>query len=98
MPERQQELATFFENLGQATEAGDTSAHADLFLPDAALFVPHRQPVLGREQIGNWFDNFSQTVNVVLDSDEQEDTKILGDVAMVRSRGVGPSVLYHMKR
>ena len=53
------------------------------------MFLPHRSPLLGREQIGDWFDDFRGTVVLVLDSYEQEQVDIVGDIAMVRSRGVG---------
>jgi ketosteroid isomerase-like protein len=86
---REQQLEVFFNDLAEAAEAGDKTAYTRLFMPNAAMFLPHRPPLLGQEQIGHWFDDFRQTVILVLDSYEQEQVDIVGDVAIIRSRGVG---------
>jgi ketosteroid isomerase-like protein len=85
---RKQQLEAFFDNLGEAAETGNKDAYLGLFLPSAAMFLPHRPPLLGREKIGDFFDDFLMVV-LVLDSYEQEQVDIVGDIAMVRSRGIG---------
>ena len=86
---REQALEEFFTSLAEAATSGDRTAYAESFTTDAGMFLPHRPPLLGREQIGEWFDDFVQTVDLVLDSYEQEQIDIVGDVAMVRSRALG---------
>lgn len=87
--DKEQDLKAFFRNLLQAAQAGDKQAYTHLFTSDAAMFLPHRAPLLGRGQIGEWFDKFRATFSLVTDSYSQEQMDIVGDVAMVRSRGVG---------
>jgi len=86
---REQQLESFFNSLSEAAQAGDTAAYTELFWPTGVLYVPHRAPVLGREKIGDWFDDFRSTVVLVTDIYEQEHIDIVGDVAMVRSHGIG---------
>ena len=76
-------------SLAQAAEAGDKAAYTGLFRQSAAMFLPHRPPLLGRQQIGDWFDDFPERAVLVLDSYEQERLDIVGDVAMVRSHAIG---------
>ncbi len=86
---REQQLEAFFDSLNEAAEAGNTVAYKGLFSPSAVMFVPHRAPLLGRDQIGEWFDDFRRAVVLVTASYEQESIDIVGDVAMVRSHGTG---------
>ena len=86
---REQDLKSFFNSLLEAAEAGDKQGYTNLFLPEAAMFLPHRPPLLGREQISDWFDDFRGTIVLVADSYEQEQIDIVGDIAMVRSRSTG---------
>lgn len=86
---REQQLQAFFTALGDAAQAGNRAAYEGLFTPTAALFAPHRPPLLGRAQIGNWFDQFREGFVLVLDSYANESVDIVGDVALVRSHGVG---------
>ncbi len=86
---REQDLKSFFDSLLEAAEAGDRQGYTTRFLPEAAIFLPHRPPLLGREKIGDWFDDFRGTVVLVVDSYEQEQINIVGDIAMVRSRATG---------
>ena len=86
---REQQLKAFYTNLVEAAQTGNRPAYEGCFSPTAAMFAPHRPPLLGRPQIGEWFDRFAATVVLVLDSYQQEQVDIVGDVAMVRSRGVG---------
>jgi ketosteroid isomerase-like protein len=55
---RQEALQAFFASLAEAAETGDKTAYTSLFLPEAAVFLPHLPPLLGREQIGAYFDDF----------------------------------------
>lgn len=86
---REQQLEIFFNRLGEAAINGDKIAYTGLFLSDAAMFLPNRAPLLGRRQIGNWFDNFQKSAELLVDRCEQEQIKIVGDVAMIRSRCTG---------
>ena len=87
--ERSASLESFFASLAAAAEAGDRQAYASLFRPGAALFLPHRPPVIGRAAIGDWFESFGTKLELHIDSYEQQDIEIVGDVAMVRSHSVG---------
>ena len=86
---REAALERFFEDLGAAAVAGDRQAYSSLFRPEGALFLPHRPPIIGREAIGDFFDNFRTRLQLQLDVYEQVDIEIVGDVAMVRSHSVG---------
>ena len=86
---REQQLETFFTSLDDAAQDGDKAAYTELFWPSAVMFVPHRAPLLGREQIGDWFDDFRRTVVLVTNSYEQEHVDIVDHIAMVRSHGTG---------
>jgi uncharacterized protein (TIGR02246 family) len=86
---KEQRLDAFFSALADAAQEGDKAGYTKLFSPDAAMYLPNRQPLIGRDQIGDWFEKFRDTVVLVLESYEQEQVKIVGDVAMVRSRGIG---------
>ena len=86
---KEQKLEAFFNSLVKAAESGDKTAYTELFLPNASIFVPHRPPLLGRDQIGDWFENVMITVELVVDSYKQEQIDIVGDVAMVRSTAMG---------
>jgi uncharacterized protein (TIGR02246 family) len=86
---KEQQLEAFFSALAAAAQEGDKAGYTELFLPDAEMFLPNRQPLRGRDQIGDFFEKFRDSAILVLDSYEQEQIKIVGDVAMVRSRGIG---------
>lgn len=86
---REQQLNAFFANLRKVAEAGDKAGYLATFESDAVMFLPHRAPLLGRAQIGDWFARFQSDVALMLDSYKQEKVDIIGDVALVRSRGVG---------
>jgi uncharacterized protein (TIGR02246 family) len=86
---KEQQLEAFFSDLAAAAQEGDRDGYTNLFLPDAEMFLPNRQPLIGRDQIGDFFEKFRNTAILVMDSYEQEQVKIVGDVAMVRSRGIG---------
>ena len=86
---KEQKLEVFFSSLSKAAESGDKTAYTELFLPNAGMFLPHRPPLLGRDQIGDWFDTFVTSVELVLDSYKQEQIDIVGDVAVVRSTAIG---------
>ena len=58
-------------------------------MPEGALLLPHRPPILGREAIGDFFDKFRTKLQLQLDTYKQVNTEIVGDVAMVRSHSVG---------
>jgi uncharacterized protein (TIGR02246 family) len=83
------ELAAFFESLGSAAEDGDTNAYTGLFLPKASMFVPNRPPLVGREEIGGFFKSFRSKVVLSMDTYEQRQIDIVGDIAMVRSHSEG---------
>lgn len=87
--DRSSSLVRFFEDLAAAAVAGDRQAYSSLFRPEGALFLPHRPPIIGRDAIGDFFDNFRTKLQLELDTYEQVDIKIVGDVAMVRSHSVG---------
>ncbi len=86
---REQQLEVFFNNLAEAAQNGDKAAYTGLFLDDAAMYLPNRVPLLGSVQIGNWFDEFQENAQLLVDNYEQEQIKIVGDVAMIRSRATG---------
>ena len=90
---RRQDLEAFFTRLNEVAQAGDRVGYTGLFWPSAAMFVPNHTPLLGREQIGDWFDDFQASVSLVTDTYEQEQTDIIGDVATVRSHGTGDYVV-----
>ena len=87
--EREGHLEVFFQDLASAAESGDTEAYANLFSPEASLFIPNRPPLLGRKRIGQFFDTLTAKVTINLQTYEQVRTDIVGDVAMVRSRATG---------
>ena len=87
--DRNASLERFFEDLGAAAVEGDRQAYSSLFRPQGALFLPHRPPIIGREAIGDFFDNFRTKLQLQLDTYEQVEFEIVGDVAMVRSHSVG---------
>ena len=87
--ERNSSLETFFADLAATAVAGDTRAYTSLFRPEAALFLPHRPPIIGRAAIGDFFDSFRTTLELQIDSYEQQNIEIVGDVAMVRSHSIG---------
>jgi uncharacterized protein (TIGR02246 family) len=83
------QLAAFFESLGSAAEDGDTNAYTGLFLPNASMFLPNRPPLVGREEIGAFFNSFISKMVLSMDVYEQRQIDIVGDVAMVRSHSDG---------
>ena len=87
--ERNSSLKRFFEDLSAAAVKGDRQAYSSLFRSEGSLLLPHRPPIIGREAIGDFFDNFRSKLQLQLDTYEQVDIEILGDVAMVRSHSVG---------
>ena len=87
--DRSTALETFFSSLAAAGVAGDKQAYTDSFVPDAAMFLPHRAPLLGRAAIGDWFDSLRRLQELHLTSYEQRKIEISGDVAMVRSHATG---------
>ena len=88
-----QSLESFFTDLANAAERGDKAGYTRSFLPDAKIFLPRRQPIVGQDQIGSWFDEFRRTVSLVLDKYEQVEVDVVGEVAMVRSRGIGQHIV-----
>ena len=87
--DRHSSLERFFEDLSAAAVTGDRDAYTSLFRSKGALLLPHRPPIIGREAIGDFFDNFRTKLQLQLDTYEQVDIEIAGDVAMVRSHSVG---------
>lgn len=92
LDDRTSSLERFFEDLGAAAVEGDRQAYSSLFRPEGVLFLPHRPPIIGREAIGDFFDNFRTKLRLQLDTYEQVDIQVVGDVAMVRSHSVGTYV------
>jgi uncharacterized protein (TIGR02246 family) len=90
---RAEALKDIFFRLNEAATAGDREAYQNLFLPDGIMFLPDRPPLLGREAIGNYFQEFRDNVTLVTDQFEQVNFDIRGDVAIVRSRGTGRYIL-----
>jgi ketosteroid isomerase-like protein len=86
---REQQLELFFNDLAEAAESGDPDSYAALFLSDATMFLPNRAPLIGRVQIREWARDFMSNIVLVLDSFEQEQITIVGNVAVIRSRGAG---------
>ena len=89
MDDRSLSLQGFFENLAAAAVAGDRQTYSSLFRPEGALLLSHRPPIIGRDAIGDFFDKFRTKLQLQLETYEQVDTEIVGDVAMVRSHSVG---------
>lgn len=89
MDDRNSSLERFFENLAAAAVAGDRQAYCSLFRPEGALLLAHRPPIIGKEAIGDFFDKFRTKLQLQLETYEQVDTEIVGDVAMVRSHSLG---------
>ncbi len=87
--DRSTALKAFFAELGAAAEAGDREGYEGAFNSDAVMFLPHRPPLLGQESIGDWFDIFTKQLELQIDSYEQQQIDIIGDVAMVRSHATG---------
>ena len=63
--------AAFFSDIAAAAEAGDRGAYTEAFMPDAAMFLPHRPPLLGRDAIGDWFDTFRSLLELHIDEYKQ---------------------------
>ena len=83
------QLAAFFESLGSAAEDGDANAYTGLFLANASMFLPNRPPLVGREEIGGFFNSFRSKMVLSMDIYEQRQIDIVGDIAMVRSHSEG---------
>jgi ketosteroid isomerase-like protein len=120
---RAEALKDTFFRLNEAATSGDREGYQNLFLPDGVMFLPDRPPLLGREAIGRWAEEFMRSVvlvtdkyeqvppllgreaigrwaeefmrSVVLVTDKYEQVQIdiVGDVAIVRSRGSGRYIL-----
>ncbi len=84
-----EELDGFFSALLTAAESGDRDTYTGLFVPNGVIFIPHRPPVVGRDEIGRWFEGFQEAVVLVSDEYVQVQTDRVGEVAMVRSRSKG---------
>ena len=89
MDDRSSSLARFFEDLAAAAVAGDRQTYSSLFRPEGALLLSHRPPIIGREAIGDFFDKFRTKLQLQMETYEQVNTEIVGDVAMVRSHSIG---------
>lgn len=87
------QLAQTFVRLNDAATTGDRVAYQNLFLSEGVMFLPDREPLLGRDAIGNYFQVFRDTVTLVTDQYEQVEINITGDTAVVRSRGTGRYIL-----
>ena len=83
------QLAAFFEKLGSAAEGGDANVYTSLFLPNASMFLPNRPPLVGRDEIGGFFENFRSKMILAMDIYEQRQVDIVGEIAMVRSHSEG---------
>ena len=83
------QIATFFQSLGSAAEEGDANVYTSLFLPNASMFLPNRPPLVGREEIGGFFNIFRSKVVLSMDIYEQRQVDIVGETAMVRSHSEG---------
>ena len=83
------QLAAFFQRLGSAAEEGDANVYTSLFLPNASMFLPNRPPLVGREEIGGFFDSFRSKLVLAMDIYEQRQVDIVGEIAMVRSHSEG---------
>jgi ketosteroid isomerase-like protein len=90
---RAEALKDTFVRLNEAATSGDRDAYQNLFLSDGIMFLPDRPPLLGRDAIGKWFQDFRDNVTLVTDQFEQVNIDIRGDVAIVRSRGTGRYIL-----
>jgi uncharacterized protein (TIGR02246 family) len=86
---KEAQIAAFFQSLGSAAEAGDAHVYTSLFLPDASMFLPNRPPLVGREEIGGFFEIFRSKVVLSMDIYEQRQVDIVGEIAMVRSHSEG---------
>lgn len=86
---KKSQLAAFFQSLGSAAEEGDANAYTSLFLPDASMFLPNRPPLVGREEIGGFFNSFRSKLVFSMDIYEQRQVDIVGEIAMVRSHSEG---------
>ena len=86
-------LKQTFVRLNKAATSADRIAYQNLFLPEGVMFLPDRPPLLGREAIGRWAEEFMRSVVLVTDQYEQVQIDIVGDVAIVRSRGSGRYIL-----
>ena len=90
---REQDLAAFYTRLSEAATIGDSDGYAGLFWPTGTLFVPNHSPVIGRRAIRDWFVDFQESVALVVDTFEQEQIDIVGDIATVRSSATGAYVV-----
>ena len=90
---RAEALKDTFSRLGEAVTSGDGLAYQNLFLPEGIVFLPDRPPLLGREAIGEYFQEFFDNVTLATDYFEQVSIDIRDDVAIVRSRGAGQYTL-----
>jgi uncharacterized protein (TIGR02246 family) len=87
--EKKRKLEQFFIKVDEANNKGDKSAYVNLFTPDATMFLPNRPPLIGRDAISDWSEKFHNKVTLITDTYEQENIDIVGDIAIVRSRGTG---------
>ena len=82
-------LNAFFSSLGEASSSGNLSGYVDHYLPQGTLLLPQRPPVIGRQAIENFFENFRNKLELQLDEYEQLQVDFIGEVALVRSRSSG---------
>jgi len=66
---------------------------AGLFTSDAKMFLPNRPPLIGREAIGEWFEVYRNKVTQITETYVQQEINIVGDIALVRSRGTGNYII-----
>ncbi len=86
---KETQLVAFFESLAASTQSDGSAAYEGHFMPDAVMFLPNRQPLMGRGAIGRWFTDFRQSFLMELDQYNQDQMDIMGDVALVRSSSTG---------
>jgi uncharacterized protein (TIGR02246 family) len=91
--EKEQKLEEFFISVEEAVHSGDKYAYANLFTPDGTLFLPDRPPIIGREAIADWYEKFYNKITHITDSYDQKKVDIVGNIAIVRSRGTGSYII-----
>ena len=82
-------LEAFFSSLGNAASSGDLSAYVEHYIDDGTLLLPRRPPIVGHRAIGEFFEKFQSKLELAIDTYEQLNIDVLGEVALVRSQGSG---------
>ena len=77
-------LDSFYESLVAAASSGDTVGYVSHYMSEGVLMAPNRPAIEGREEIGAWFEKFQAILELDVETFEQAQVDVIGEVALVR--------------